>query len=284
MNKKEISIINVLHNIGLFRQDFISILYNLRPCVRISIPHYKVGIAKILLSNFGLRIRSVYYKPVKRNIFYIGKNDSLLREACALSLKFKHFRIGALLGYPSCCIEKYVNITKEKSAAPVLTLSNTKEKSSLDHRLNYLFNFDSRITSLKTLQLLNRNKYLFWSMYLIPHVPCSFECETSKKYASKLKRLLMKSFPEYLSQMLCFLKKQVLFINDYEFLLLELRNFSKYYVYKNIFEANSLIKKNIVIKLNQGNKLRLRKNNFSIYNNKKFLYKIDYQATLFNFK
>ena len=110
--------------------------------------------------------------------------------------------LGRELGYPDCC----VNAHSEKLGKNGRNLSSPffvddgKNIIQTDFRLNTLLNFSSYTYSEKNNDRNNwmkvvKSKIMTHVYYLI-HIPCSLECEKTKKQAIKIERMMDRHFPK----------------------------------------------------------------------------------------
>lgn len=171
--------------------------------------------------------------------YNINKINKLLDHHLRENQSIKdHIEIGKLLGYPQCCIkahEKYlINRTKEGNDEYYMVfdiLSNSKKNYWY---LNFLYNFQTRISHQDEFKLykiyMELNKKLINeinSLFLIPHIPHSFDCKKSLKIAYKTYKILLNLFPEFAKKLKEILSRPILYISKWEWYTLELENFEK---------------------------------------------------------
>lgn len=102
-----------------------------------------------------------------------------------------------------------------------VNLSLSKTKSKPKFYLNNIFNFQSRIFNeekrllkLKKLIFINRYNPIDF-FYLIPHVPCSYDCKESIKFARQILKILKVEMPEFAKEAVLALKRPFLFFDDF---------------------------------------------------------------------
>lgn len=280
----ENKLIEKLHENGIWLQDTLSVLYDLRPCMRYSLTKNRYTLLKTILPHLGLKMIIYIYKDINKPMCVISKDESILKKIYLYDNNtLSTEKVGRLLGYPDCCI-KFFRSKHDKKLLPLKTKENTKTK--IDYKLNYLFNFDSRIKTedINYVDRLYQNKYQCWNKYLIPHMPCSFDCKPSMEYASKLFSMIEKEFPEYAKELKLYLSSPILFINDYEFMVFEGKVLENNTIqYKNLLRVNNLIDKKIFDIISQGNELKLLENEISVLKNGKEIKELKIKAEIFDF-
>jgi len=290
MNKIEAKYINELHVAGIWRQDLLSVIFNLRPCFRLEINDKNLTFLKRRLSGLNLKMTTYIYPPAQKLTAIIGKNKLILDQAKNIDLSFsgyhRIFKMGKILGYPECCINEFIKEFIARQNLPLFSLKNCIRKDKLDFKLNYLYSFETRVLAHPSTELnkLNRLDYLGWNKYLIPHIPCSFECRTSKKYAQKPFSIIKKYSPNYVQELKFYLKNPILFINDYEFIIFKGRVNNNSIIYKKIINPNNLTKKPFLNMVNRGNQIVINNGNIQVFKNNVLLKTFKKGAILFNFK
>lgn len=96
--------------------------------------------------------------------------------------------IGRLLGYPPCCVEAFSAHEGERSGAPYPAA--VRERSGpgpYRWPANFLYNFHSRSAhgQAELRRLLSRG-YRAMDAYVLPWIPCRFDCAASLAYADAL--------------------------------------------------------------------------------------------------
>jgi hypothetical protein len=224
MTPEKLDLINQLHAHGIFKQDIMGVMNNLRPCMRFGMPKTDFNTEKTL-SKLGLKMISIFNSELNNNICFAGKDLKYLKKAAGSELGTGR-ELGQFLGYPPCCIdawEKYTINNPKNIAMPILSALNTKSKYS--YELNYLYTLTSRGKKIvRVIEELNKklpehNPFQYNEKYLIPHMACSYDCRRSKLYADKLKKLLLRELPDYLNDLVYHLKRPTLFIYEYDFLI-----------------------------------------------------------------
>lgn len=282
---EEIDPIKQLHREGIFTQDILALQNDLRPCIRFGAPKRSFDLKKIL-SKLGLKSVSVFNPTINNDICFIGKDLKYLKQA-AKSEMSPGTGLGRFLGYPECCIKTWNEYINKIDPMPLLSALNTK--SQFHYQLNYLFTPTSRgqciITIINKLRkkLPAENPFEHNDKYLVPHIPCSFDCRPSIAYADKLEKILLKERPEYLEAIKNQLKNPFLFIDEYDFLIMSGTANKNSIFYNNIIPFCNLFDKKIAEKIQTGNKIVLDKESFSVFKDKKLIKKFSQKARIFNF-
>jgi len=120
--------------------------------------------------------------------------------------------------------------------------------------------------------------------YLIPYIPCSFNCKESIKYAQKLLDILKLEFPEYHEKLTSFLKKPILFFSDFVFFPLTGKMEGNKLSYKSFSKIHDYLPIKIVKLLEKGSVIKKENNNLQIYKNSRYVDKLPSSVELFNFE
>ncbi|MDD2753645.1 MAG: DUF483 domain-containing protein [Candidatus Portnoybacteria bacterium] len=294
MNERDKELIQRLHdNFNVCIQDAIALIHNLKPSLRISMGTDKSRELNEILAQFNLKAAEPKTPSDSADkIFFIAKDDAILNELRSFKPNLENpGRIGELLGYPSCCVNSWIRTQKRETeeSFPRVSKCASNDIDRMDHQLNFLLHTGSRLkigtrTKKRFDEFLKQPFHPSRLSYLIPHIPCSFSCRHSKKYARALKHLLERPFPEYLKQMEYFLKKPVLLINDFEFLLFngKITNNGRL-SYDTVIDVNNLFKKGLIGKIAKGDGIAVSPGYFEIYDNGRRVGKINTKAEFFNF-
>jgi len=305
MNEEKIELIRQLSFFGIPVPQILALLYGFKPCSRLysGIKNNNQKIQKII-TRLGLKAAIAQDQPkVQGNFFFIGTNDLIIQKALfyeKVETKIKNqimsskafygnlrsyinFQLATLLGYPKCCIEFYLQTRPATNELLFFTTNATLNPEELDYRLNFLLNYDNCRGDIMGQKNLNCDSILYNNLFLIPHVPCSFDCQLSKKYAKSVVVLLKKYFPDYLKNIEHYLKKPFLFINDFEFLIFEGTVNKNILSYSDTIDSNNLFKKTWTNKIKEGNRLIKNENNFLVFKDNHLLHKINAKVEIFNF-
>lgn len=121
-----------------------------------------IKVQNVISSNYRTNARKLGFYT------YVSKSNELIERAKevdpAINKRGSHLELGKLLGYPECCIKNFLKLSESGGG------ENKYIKRVMDFRLN---------------QFLNTSNF-----YLISHLPCSYECEETIRYANKMLDLL----------------------------------------------------------------------------------------------
>jgi len=277
----------ILQESGVYLQDTVALFYDLKPLLRAGVSHWKFDAFKEALSKLGFKLLTMEPRgPNKENFnCIISKSEKKLKEYHKAEENMEMGRsddsLGKLFGYPRCCIEEFTKNTSMNKSLPPMTLLNTKGES--DFRLNYLYSFDSRQFNYEEFNRVTKG-YLLSNNYLIPYIPCSFNCKESIKYAQKLLDILKLEFPEYHEKLTFFLKKPILFFSDFVFFPLTGKMEGNKLSYKSFSKIHDHLPIKIVKLLEKGSVIKKENNNLQIYKNSRYVDKLPSSVELFNFE
>lgn len=124
-------------------------------------------------------------------------------------------KMGRLLGYPACCVGTFL-ATASRHPAAVLSRSGPGPHSYLT---NFLYNLHSRTPGpSRELERMLAGGYPAMEAYLLPWIPCRFDCAPSLDYAGRVAGLLAQVEPEMARALKEHLSMPVLWLDDWRFL------------------------------------------------------------------
>ena len=158
------------------------------------------------------------------------------------------------------------NLEKDKT---LLSLENVKSKPSF--YCNNIFVFDSKLRS-NDIGIFLKNTEIFSNddvrnLFLIRHVPCSFDCKESMKIGNITLKLLKNNFPDLTGKIVRVLKNPVLYWNYFEWIILNGRTKCDCIEYKELLDYKSLVEKQIKIMVENGNTIKITNEKMVISNN-----------------
>jgi len=196
------SLFEKLKEIPIDAQSFLLLKAGFKPVIRVMLDgrtkdeeEKKILKIKTLATPFVIEevselYGSRYERPKK--IVYLAQSLKIAKEAVWAEKNGDRSLLGRLLGYPACCVSFFLEQLKLQSDFFLAANKNTKGRNSFF--CNNLFSFDARLNEksfnlyLKKLDLFGKYKDLF----LIRHVPCSFDCKPSMALGKKTLQLLKK--------------------------------------------------------------------------------------------
>ena len=279
-----------LYSCGIPLQEIVALHFNLRPLVRIGVSRQQLNILEKVCAELKFKLSTMKsYGPNKNNpLLFMSKSEEKLKEYHVLEEKYVKKQVeslimGQYLGYPICCIKEFKKNTRreDRNNDPVHTLLNTKGK--LNFHLNYLYSFESRKFNYKEYNRIS-SSYQLNNMCLIPHIPCSFNCENSIKYAQKLLNIIEINFPMFYKKILFFLRKPILYFNDFMFFPLIGKIDNGSLIYHNFIKIHAELPIRIIKLLEKGNLIKEENNSLQIYKDGYYIKTLSSDVKLFNFE
>lgn len=137
--------------------------------------------------------------------------------------------IGLLLGYPACCVDRYLRRIG-RGSDPHLLVSNSaflaeqrRLPAALPPEANFLAHYDGRIKDSRVLKdPLFKN--IFFGLFpyaMADHLPCSLACARSLKRGRLIKAAIRRSNPEWYAAAARLNGNPVLYLDDFRFYVLE---------------------------------------------------------------
>lgn len=280
---------------GIQIQEWLSVKYGIKPLLRTVIGLGNIKNIEMLCKKEGLfSITKSFNKlyganldsPI--NIIYISKSKDLLRKAYMSEKSEDRRLLGELLGYPSCCVEFFLEALKNlKSPHPVKTYLKTKGKPSF--LVNNIFKMESRLGS-KELEIFQGNPDFadrVSHLFLISHIPCSYTCKKSIKIGMEMLHLLEREKPELAKKIVFTLKKPLLFFDDFNWMIFNGKISGNTIDYTSVSPPLSLIPEKIHNKFREGNRVKVGKEYVEIFKDDKMIHRIEkkheYDGILLNF-
>jgi hypothetical protein len=271
---------NILES-SLDIQSFLLLKNDIKPVIRIGLPpdieyfkHFitkKLGLEMIIIKNTEL-----YDQKLDSPVFnaYISKSSVLADQAAKAEIMGDRIKLGILLGYPKCCVEYFCRtLGKEKTISSFI---NTKSKPSF--YCNNLFVYDSKLESENSISFFNSNRTKldqYSHLFLIRHVPCSYDCKESINLGRKTLSFLKKEKPEIASNIINALKRPVIYFDYFRWAVLD--GFVKYNTifYKKVLPFESFLERNILEKIMEGNSIVVTEKRITVFKNQSEIYSIN---------
>ncbi len=223
-------------------QEFFGVVHGLKPVSRNILSNNEIPPAKFEkeckknsvifeikelkeMYNQKANAKIAYNQKANAKIAYISKEKELIEKAKEAEEKGNRKKIAKLLGYPECCAEFF----STEHALGITEKILKKSQKPFNWQLNFFYNFDSRLNGSelseadwKTVERINS-----YCIYLINHVPCSFECKKSQEYAEKMKKILQKEEPLLAKKIEEILKKPLFYQSELLIAVFEESNVEK---------------------------------------------------------
>jgi len=259
---------NTLKILSYDIQDFLGVRLGIKPCARIDTTIERFNKLKNICKDNGLECeyksnKAFNYINKDSIIVYIAKDKKYIDKLYEYDLKVDILNIGRLLGYPECCISSFVNSILKNNKPPSIVNINKNSKKSY-YILNNLYNFDDVVREnnmdvfMKYIKIRNRSKIYRY----ISHIPCSYDCEESKKIAISIRNEMIKECPDIVKKIDYTLKGPVLFLNRFSWLSLEGNVIGNTINYTKVKDIKTLFPEDIKNKIEKHNKITI--NNDSI--------------------
>jgi hypothetical protein len=185
--------------------------------VKAETPNCKVGITRY--DNF-------YGSGKKATIFYVAK-EGIISKIIKADKENDRVLIGRYLGYPECCIEKYVGSQIENGRAPKISEIYNATKTRPYGLLNNIFCFESRLKTTLSIKIAKKREFFMGmgelaNYSILSHLPCSYDCPKSINFAKQLadiyKSLIIAKSWLFVKNLLF---STILFIDDFNFLAIK---------------------------------------------------------------
>jgi hypothetical protein len=270
-----------LHTLRIHRQDILSLLTELRPCIRF--PHIpeQDALLKEALPCLGLTAKIFRPEQIGVECVYIVKHKSYLKELFEFLESTKddargewHIKHGEMLGYPDCCCRSHAE-SVHRLPYPC---------GPLDWKLNHLLNMETKVKhdEKHLIEQMHRGGYR-WGYYLIPHIPCSFHCAKSREYSEMILKHLRESFEDVAEELMDVLKNPILSIDTYRFIIFDGTVKDNTLTYSGIIDMNNLTEEDLLKDLRQCTHFVKSGSKLSMYKDSTLHKQIELRARLYNF-
>ena len=280
---------------GIQVQELLAVKHGIKPLLRTAIHPENIKSVEIICKEKGLfsmikpfsqLYTTKFDSPI--NIIYISRSKDILRKAYLSEKSGDRKLLGELLGYPSCCVEFFLDALKNgKFPYPVKTYLKTKGKPSF--LLNSIFKMESRLDS-KELEIFQSNPDFanrISCLFLISHIPCSYTCKDSIKIGRKMLTLLEREEPRLAKEIVFTLKKPLLFFNDFNWVIFDGKVVGKTIDYTSVLPPLSLMQESLVNKFREGDKVKVGKELVEIFKGDEIIHEIkkkhEYDGILLDF-
>lgn len=274
-------------------QEYLLFINDIKPVLRLRLSHgdnFKKF--KYFFETHGFHIlkKELNFKNFRepRKIIYISKSMDLARKAYELERSNKKKELGKILGYPECCNIFFSDVAihaanRNVNKIPYITniFLNTKGKPSF--YTNNIFNSSGRANTYKKKLIMNRKLLEMGKYFLIPHIPCSYDCKESIKIGKETLKLLKDEKLIFAYEIVKNLKRIFLVFSDFEFVIFDGMVKGNEIVYSKA-EAINCCDEN---KLKEGNKIIMKNEVIQIFKNDYLLHSIKkknkYDGVIINF-
>lgn len=281
-----------LSSIKIDLQSYLLLKSGSKPCIRMAISHQKPENIIMYSKKLGLhalvkRFKSLYGKALEKPIHnaYFSLSMDTAIKAYESERNGDRKALGEILGYPECCVDSFINnLTKPKPDFILHAYMNTSTYPRFC--CNNLFVFDSKV-GIEYPVYYEKNKEKMYNMeklFLIRHVPCSYECKESIAIGNETLRLLKEHDQDFADRIVSALKRQVVYFDPYNFAVFDGNLRGDELAYKGFFQDLSLLDDSVLEKIRQGDRVRAAKEKTLIMKGSEILLELDKKCLLMDFR
>jgi len=265
-------------------QELLSVAFGSKPALIFASDKEGAKIIKKIFPKLSIILEkpelNIAHKINHLSLIVIAKNNKLAKSLIKTHINNNMMQIGELLGYPSCCVNSWIN--RDYDTDSNKAIHKIYENSRNFHFLNNnLFNFSSRLRVYKGMYKDIKKYYrknnvfepVIHNLQFISHVPCSYDCKQSKIIGEETYQILNNNLPEFSKQVKSILKRPVLFFDIFNWVIFDgLVNKDGVLKYKKVVPFISLINSKLLNYFKEGNKIIVNNKSVEIFKDKKILY------------
>jgi hypothetical protein len=271
-----------LHSFRIYRQEILALLLHLRKCIEL--PHIpeQYTILKEAIPALGLKLGMYTREPIDIECVVISNNDTYLdrlldfleNSAIEPNTTEWHTQHGLLLGYPECCCRAY--------SGNVHFVPHPMK--SMNWMLNHILNMESKVREDERdlIERMDKNNYK-WGFYLLPHIPCTYNCQQSLDFVSRIFRQLEESFTDFAYALQHLMQKPILLLDTYNFVVFDGRVKDNTIRYRSIIDMNNLADRDLLSDFRECNRIVKSGKKLALYKDSQLHNQIELDATLYNF-
>jgi hypothetical protein len=270
---------------GMDIQSYLLVKTGVKPVMRLCIDKSKRNKLEDIARKIGLCILiktfpKLYSQKLEQALTfaYLSLSDELLRQTYEAEKINDRETLGRLLGYPDCCVKEFLKSFNNETDFTLCSLLNTKTKPSF--YCNSIFNLESKLSLTNiTYQILN-NRNIFKesnTLFLIRHLPCSFDCKESIRLGKKTLELLEEHIPHLASKIVDALKRPVLYFDYFNWIVFDGIVRGNTLEYTNILPYETLVPGKIIEKIKTGNKIEVFDDKIVVFKDKEVVLDIKKQ-------
>lgn len=280
-------------------QSLLTLKERTKPVLRVSLSDTdRIDDIYKLSKNLGLfvLIKKLKLEGVGKVRFaYFSIFDGLPEKAYEAEKNRNVKEFGRLLGYPECCIDEFINSSKKSEDEIkkfgfryiINSYLNTKGKPSF--YCNNLFNFESKLV-YDEIYIYRKNQNIFSKyqhLFLIEHIPCSFDCKESIKFGKRTLELLRNHIPKLAEEIVNALKRPVLYFDYFNWLVFDGIVNGNELKYEKVLPYESLFPKEKLNVIKKGNKIKVSDDKIQVFKDENLLLEISkeekYKGILIDF-
>lgn len=217
-------------------------------------------------------------------LYGISKNKEIAKDLIIAQRERDHYEIGKLLGYPECCIKKWMNRKYRPWSKEAIAESCDISKDYYFQN-NNIYNFSSRLgprrehlkMQKECIKMNQRLKINLTQIQFISHVPCSYDCKGSLAIGHQTYDLLLDFSPWLAKRLKQVLIRPMLVFDLFSWVAFDGIGKDNCLDYKKIVYPRSLVDEKIIKKISQGCRLEVGDEEIKIYKNNKTIQEIKKQ-------
>lgn len=175
---------------GMRAKDVVGLWYGYKKIISVGLAGPAAKRLEKVFSRYGLRFEvtgeNFDYRR-RSGTYLIARDAGSLKKAAAAYAAQRYDTIGALLGYPKCCVRRHFDIITGKGLMNDFVRRSAAASRRFFWQLNNILDFDGRLNGAAAAGAdLSRLPHAS----LISHNPCSYDCARSLKIAELNRTLL----------------------------------------------------------------------------------------------
>ena len=204
---------------GMRAKDVLGLWYGYKKIISAGLDPGPAKKLEKVFSGYGLvfeRIDESYDYKGRSRTYLVAKKTSYLKAAAAAYYDSRYDAVGALMGYPACCVKKHNAIIRGKGPMNDFVRRSAAGTGRFRWELNNILDFDGR---------LNGERAAGFDVSLVPHAslishnPCAYDCAPSLKIA-RLNLALLRRHGAGSEADPALLARPVLYADDFNFAVL----------------------------------------------------------------
>ncbi len=204
---------------GMRAKDVLGLWYGYKKIISAGLEPGPAKKLEKVFARYGLVFEktdeSYDYKGLSRT-YLVAKSAGCLKAAAAAYGNSRYDSVGALLGYPACCVRKHNSIIRGKGPMNDFVRRSAAASGRFRWELNNILDFDGRLNGERAAGFdVSRVPH----SSLISHNPCAYDCAPSLKIA-RLNSVLLERHGAGREADQALLARPVLYADDFNFAVL----------------------------------------------------------------
>lgn len=262
-----------------------------KPCIRFAVPYDDINRIEMNSKKHGLcvlvkKFSTLYGKKCENPLYlaYFSLSRDMARKAYEAEKNKDRKMFGELLGYPECCVDAFIKNLANRDDCILNAYNNTSTYPRF--YCNNLFVYESRMGHQQYLvfKKIKKTVLSLKKLFLIRHVPCSFDCKESIAMGRETLGLLKDHNPGSADEIVHALKRQVLYFDIFQFGVFDGILKGNELSYKKIIRDISLLDDSVLEKLRQGDRIRTEEERTLIMKGSETILEIHKKGQLLDFR